>query len=86
MLYSIVPELLGNKEGSSRNTQTSQGKGIKRDFMSGLLVGRDRTWVIKWEKAKGKSTERQYWNGGILGSGKNLTQGNLPGIYKDGPS
>ena len=70
MLYSIVPELLGNKEGSRKNTLTSQGEGNKRDFMSGLLVGRGRTWVIKWEKVKCKSTERQYWNGAFWGQAK----------------
>lgn len=44
---------------------------------------RDQVWR---EEAEEESIERDCWKGVVISrSGKNLEQGNLPGIYKDGP-
>lgn len=57
-------------------------KGKQKRFCD-WLVGRNMSKQVR-EAWSGKSTERDYckW-GSISGSGKNVAQVNLPGIYKD---
>ena len=68
------------------DTQISLGRGNKREFMSGLKASGDGNMSDQACEAEGDSTERDYWKGSISKSGKNLAQGNLPGICKEDPS
>lgn len=70
-------ERLGN-EDSWKNVWDSLGRGNKREFVSALDAGGvgNKSAQVWWGQRR--SAERDFGNGGTLGSGKILAQGNLP--------
>ena len=77
MLQSIDSESLGNKEGSWGDAQISLARGNRRDFMSELRLGGDRSMSIQVTGMRGvpkKTTGKRGVTVHVTTSFKGVTQ------------